>query len=287
MRSQEEKARIFRSLHQREGAFLIPNPWDAGSAKLLAGLGFEALATTSSGFAHTLGRFDGQVSRREKLEHCRSLAAATELPVSADLENGFADAPAEAAETFLLAAEAGVVGGSIEDYSGDPRDPIYDFSLAVERVQAAVEAVGALDFPFTLTARAENFLHGRRDLDDTLRRLQAFEEAGADVLYAPGLTTLDEIRAAARELARPLNVLAPLFRGATVRQLADAGAKRLSVGGLLGRAAITPVIAAGREMLGPGTFGWTALADSGSEVQRLFEAAQGIADPAAQGEDRE
>src|SRR5437763_12686365 len=211
MVTQLEKAARFKALHEREGAFVIPNPWDAGSARLLEGLGFEALATTSAGFANSLGRPDGRVARDEAIEHCRQLSAATDLPLSADLENCFADDPAEAAETVLLAARAGVVGGSIEDYTGDPSNPIYDFALAVERVHAAVEASRSLDFPFTLTARAENLLRGRQDLDDTIRRLQAFEAAGADVLYAPGLTTLDEVRLVTGALRKPVNVLAPVM----------------------------------------------------------------------------
>ena len=191
MATQIERAERFKALHAREGAFVIPNPWDPGSARLLAGLGFEALATTSAGFANSLGRLDGHVTLNEMIEHCRSLCAATDLPVSADLENCYADDPAKAAATILLAAQAGLVGGSIEDYSGNPANPIYEFELAVERVHDAAEAARSLDFPFTLTARAENLLRGRRDLDDTIRRLQAFEAAGADVLYAPALTTLD------------------------------------------------------------------------------------------------
>ncbi|TFH46386.1 MAG: isocitrate lyase/phosphoenolpyruvate mutase family protein, partial [Lysobacterales bacterium] len=193
MATQLEKADRFKALHERDGAFVIPNPWDPGSARLLAALGFEALATTSSGFANSIGRPDGEVSLEEKIAHCRALCAATDLPVSADLEKCFADSPEGAAETIRMAAEAGVVGGSIEDFSGDAGKPIYDFDLAVERVHAAVEAARSLDFPFTLTARAENLLHGRNDLDDTIRRLQAFEEVGADVLYAPALTTLEQV----------------------------------------------------------------------------------------------
>src|SRR5437870_4200125 len=195
MRTPTEKATVFRKLHERPGAFIIPNPWDAGTAKLLASLGFEALATTSFGYANSLGRVDGTntVSRSELLDNCRAIAQATDLPVNADLENGYADEPRAAAEIIRLAAEAGVVGGSIEDASGDERNPIYDFALAVERVHAAVEAARSLAFPFMLTARAENLLHGRQDLDDTIRRLQAFEKAGADVLYAPGLKDLAAI----------------------------------------------------------------------------------------------
>ncbi|HEX8178067.1 MAG TPA: isocitrate lyase/phosphoenolpyruvate mutase family protein [Pyrinomonadaceae bacterium] len=272
MITQAEKAQRLKALHERAGAFVIPNPWDAGSARLLAGLGFEALATTSSGFANSLGRLDGQIARAEVLEHCRRICAATELPVSADLENCFARDPAGAAATILLAAEAGVVGGSIEDYSGDPSDPIYDFGLAVERVSAAAEAAGSLDFPFLLTARAENLLHGRHDLDDTIRRLQAFEAAGADVLYAPGLTTLDEVRLVAGALSKPLNVLAPLLKGVTVTELAAAGAKRISTGGALARAAITALMRAGLDMRERGDFGWTSDLASSADVKRWLSA---------------
>src|SRR6266508_5693247 len=192
MRSQAEKGRLFRELHARPGILILPNPWDAGTAKLLASLGFEALATTSLGLANRLGRPDGAgvVSRSEVLENCRMIAEATDLPVNADLENGYAHEPRAAAEMIRLAANAGVVGGSIEDATGDPANPIYDFALAVERVHAAVEVARSLPIPFMLTARAENLLHGRHDLDDTIRRLQAFEKAGADVLYAPGVRDL-------------------------------------------------------------------------------------------------
>ncbi|HWW75744.1 MAG TPA: isocitrate lyase/phosphoenolpyruvate mutase family protein [Pyrinomonadaceae bacterium] len=273
MKTQREKAESFRALHARAGAFVIPNPWDAGSARLLEGLGFEALATTSAGFANTLARLDGQVTRDDVLEHCRQLSAATDLPVSADLENCFAHDPSEAAETLVLAARAGVVGGSIEDYTGDPSNPIYDFNLAVERVRVAAEATRTLDFPFMLTARAENLIRGRNDLDDTVRRLQAFEAAGADVLYAPGLRTLDEVRRVASALGKPLNVLGPLIEGATVAQLAEAGARRISTGGALARAAVTALLRAGAEMLDGGSFGWTSELASSAEVGRLLGAA--------------
>ena len=268
MVTQIEKAERFRALHEREGAFIIPNPWDIGSARMLAGLGFEALATTSAGFANSLGRLDGQVARDEVIEHCRSLSAATELPVSADLENCFADDPAEVGETIILGARAGLVGGSIEDYSGEPSNHIYDFGLAVERVHAAAEAARALDFPFTLTARAENLIRGKIDLDDTIRRLQAFEAAGAEVLYAPGLTTLDEVRLVASALTKPLNVLAPPLKGATVAQLADAGARRISTGGALARAALTALLRAGTEMLTQGSFGWASDVAPSADVKR-------------------
>jgi 2-methylisocitrate lyase-like PEP mutase family enzyme len=238
----------------------------------LAGLGFEALATTSVGLANSLGRLDGQVMPNEALKHCRDLCATTELPVSADLENCFADAPEQAAETLLLAAQAGLVGGSIEDYSGNPSNPIYDFELAVERVHAAAEAAHALEFPFVLTARAENLLRGRPDLDDTIRRLQAFEAAGADVLYAPGLTTLDEVRLVTSALSKPVNVLAPMLKSATVAQLADAGAKRISVGGALARAALTSLLRAGTEMRDQGSFGWASDLASSADVGKLLSA---------------
>jgi 2-methylisocitrate lyase-like PEP mutase family enzyme len=272
MLTQRDKAETFKALHEREGAFVIPNPWDAGSARLLAGLGFEALATTSSGFANSLGRLDGQVSRDEVLEHCRRLSAATELPVSADLENCFADDPAEAASTISLVAQAGLVGGSIEDYSGDPLNPIYEFNLAVERVHAAAEAARSLDFPFMLTARAENLLHDRHDLDDTIRRLQAFEAAGADVLYAPGLTTLDEVRLVTSALNKPVNVLATLMKGVTVVQLADAGVKRISTGGALARAAITALLQIGAQIQEYGSFEWTSGLASSGDVKKLLGA---------------
>jgi 2-methylisocitrate lyase-like PEP mutase family enzyme len=268
--TQREKAERFKALHEREGAFVIPNPWDLGSARLLEGLGFEALATTSAGFAWTLGRLDGQVMPDEVLEHCRDLCAATDLPVSADLENCFADEPERAAETIRLAAEAGLVGGSIEDYGGDASNPIYDFGLAVERVRAAAEAAHSLDFPFVLTARAENLLRGRQDLDDTIRRLQAFEAAGADVLYAPGLTTLDEVRAVTGALRRPLNVLGPMLKGVTVAQLAEAGVRRVSTGGALARAALTALLRAGTEMRDRGSFGWTSDLAPGPDVHKFF-----------------
>jgi len=272
MATQAEKAEKFKALHARAGAFIIPNPWDIGSARLLAALGFEALATTSLGFAHAIGRLDGKVTRQEKLAHCRALCAATDLPVSADLESCYADDPKEAARTIALAAEAGVVGGSIEDYSGDPAKPIYDFALAVERVQAAVEAARSLNFPFTLTARAENLLRGRRDLDDTIRRLQAFEAAGADVLYAPALTTLEEVRTVAAAVRKPVNVLAPPLKGVTLAQLTEAGAKRVSIGGALARAAIAVLLRAGREMREQGTFAWTSDTAPSADIKKLLSA---------------
>jgi len=266
-----ERAQKFKALHQRPGAFVIPNPWDIGSARLLAGLGFEALATTSAGAANALGMLDGELQRQQVIDHCRVIASATDLPLNADLENCFAHDPKQAAETIRLAAEAGAVGGSIEDYSGDATRPIYDFELAVDRVRAAVEMANSLEVPFLLTARTENFLHGKNDLDDTIRRLQAFEAAGAHVLYAPGLTTLDQVRAVTQAVTKPVNVLGVMVKGATVTQLAEAGAKRISVGGALARAAVTALIRTATQMRDQGSFAWTADLASGGEVKRLLK----------------
>lgn len=270
MTTQYDKATAFVALHRRPGAFVIPNPWDAGSARLLAALGFEALATTSGGYANALGRVDGQVQLDEKVAHCRALCAATALPVSADLENCYADAPEAAARNLLLAAESGIAGASIEDYSGDPARGIYDFELAVERVQAAVEAVRSLPYPFVLTARAENLLRGRDDLDDTIRRLQAYAAAGADVLFAPGLTTIDQVRTVTAAVSLPVNVLAPQIKGITVAALAEAGVKRISLGSTLARAASGALLRAARELQGSGGFSWTGDLASVSEIERLL-----------------
>jgi 2-methylisocitrate lyase-like PEP mutase family enzyme len=253
MPTQMQKAELFRSLHERSGAFIIPNPWDAGTAKLLASLGFEALATTSLGLANMIGRRN--VTRALIIENCRIIAEATELPVNADLENGGADDPKAASEAIRLAAEAGAVGGSIEDASGDPQRPIYDFALSVERVQAAVEAARSLPIPFTLTARAENLLYGRNDLDDTIRRLQAFEAAGADVLYAPGVRDLAMIRTVVSALKKPFNVVMGFADPTlTVEQLSAAGVKRISVGGALSRVALAAFLRCAREMKDKGSF---------------------------------
>src|SRR2546422_2558534 len=236
MKTQAQRADAFRALHERPGAFIIPNPWDAGTAKLLASLGFEALATTSLGFANSLGRVDGTntVTRDEVLVNCRMIATATDLPVNADLENGYADEPRAAAEMIRLAANAGVVGGSIEDATGDPAKPIYDFPLAVERVHAAVEVARSLPVPFVLTARAENLLHGRLDLDDTIKRLQAFEKAGADVLYSPGVRDLATIRAVGSAGTKAGNVvMSAADPSITAAELSGVGVKRISVGGSL------------------------------------------------------
>ncbi len=267
--SQTEKGQKFEALHNRSGTFVIPNPWDAGSARILGALGFEALATTSAGFAFAIGKRDGATSREELLEHLRALTAASDLPVSADLEKCFGDDPRTVAETIRLAAEAGIVGGSVEDFSDDPRHPIYDFGHAVERVAAAAEAARALPFRFMLTARAENFLRGRPDLDDTIRRLQAFEKAGADVLYAPLLPDIAAIKTVCAAVSKPVNVLAgrPLL---SVAELAQAGVKRVSIGGLLALGALGGLLRAAREVKEHGTFTFAKDAARGAEINAMM-----------------
>jgi 2-methylisocitrate lyase-like PEP mutase family enzyme len=247
--SQIEKAHAFRALHE-SGVFLIPNPWDAGSAKVLAGLGFPALATTSSGFAFTLGRPDGGATLPEVVAHTRALTEATDLPVSVDLENGYGAEPAHAAAAVAQVAGAGAVGASIEDY--DPTDGLYPLPFATERIAAAAEAAARLDFPFTLTARAENHIRGNPRLEDTITRLQAYESAGADVLYAPGLRTLDEIREVCQAVSRPVNVLARA--DLTVAGIAGAGARRISVGGSLAWVAVSALVAAAERIRDDGDF---------------------------------
>lgn len=272
MANQLERAQRFRTLHQRPGIFVMPNPWDAGSAKLFASLGFEAMATTSQGLANVLGRVDGAlaISRDELIANCRVIAEAADLPINADLENGYADDPRQAAEIITLAAEAGMVGGSIEDSSGDPTRPIYDFTLAVERVAAAVEAARALPFPFTFTARSENLLHGSMDLDDTIKRLNAFAAAGADVLYAPGLRDIDTIRMVAAAVSRPLNVVMSAGDpNLTVAQLEAAGVKRISVGGALSRLGFAAVRDAALAMRA-GSFKWVAETMPSKDLKAIF-----------------
>ena len=272
MTTQAEKALAFRRLHERAGAFVIPNPWDAGTAKLLAQMEFEALASTSAGLAFALGRPDGEgaLSRAETLANARAIVDATLLPVSADLENGFGDRPEDCAETIRQAAQAGLVGGSIEDTTGRRDDPIYPFAVAVERVRAAVAAARALPFPFTLTARAENLISGRPDRADTIRRLQAFAAVGADVLYAPGLKTRDEIAAVVQAVApKPVNVIMGLA-GANLSRgdLAALGVKRISVGSALSRAALGAFLRSAEEMRQHGTFGFAADAIAYAEINR-------------------
>lgn len=263
--TQIEKHALFKSLHERPGAFVIPNPWDAGTARMLTALGFEALATTSAGLAFSLGRRDGAVTRDDVLANAEEIVGATHLPVSADLESGYGSAPEDCAETIRLASSVGLVGGSIEDATGIADRPIFEFDQAVERVAAACEAARAL--PFVLTARAENFLHGRPDLDDTIARLQAFAHAGADVVYAPGLPDLEAIRAVCGAVDKPVNVVmglrAPVF---SVEELQAAGVKRISVGGSFARAALGGFMRAAREVKEKGTFAYAADALPGAEV---------------------
>ncbi len=270
--SQARKHQAFRDLHTRDRAFVIPNPWNGGTAMILEQLGFEALATTSAGFAFNAGRQDSaeDLSREMVLENAREIVEATALPVSADLEGGFGDTPEACAETIRQACAVGLVGGSIEDATGRPEDPIFSFELAVDRIQAAVAA--AKDLPFLLTARAENYLYGRPDLADTIRRLQAFSEAGAEVLYAPGLPDLETIRTLCREVDRPVNVVMGLSGpNFSVAELQDAGVKRISVGGAFARAALGAFIRAAREVQEIGTFGYAADAIPDSEVRTFFQ----------------
>jgi 2-methylisocitrate lyase-like PEP mutase family enzyme len=274
--TQAEKAERFQALHAQSGAFVIPNPWDAGTARILTSIGFEALTTTSAGLAFVLGRRDGAgaLSRDETLANAKAIADATDLPVAGDLENGFGHAPEAAAETIRLAGEAaGLVGGSIEDATGDPAHPIYAFQHAVERVAAAAEAARALSFPFVLVGRAENFLHGRPDLDDTIRRLQAFEAAGADALFAPGLTSPEDIRTLCASVRKPVNVVMGL-KGVSlsVAELAALGVRRISVGSALSRAALAAFVRAAREIREHGTFSFAEAALPYAEANALAAA---------------
>lgn len=253
--NQHEKALRFATLHQQPGIFVFPNPWDGASARLLAAEGFVALATSSAAHAATLGRRDGAVTRDEALAHARLIAEAVDLPVAADLENGFGASPAIVAETIRLAAATGLVGGSIEDATGDPSAPLFGLDAATERIAAAVQTARSLPFPFTLTARAENFIRGNPNLDDTIRRLQAYERAGADVLFAPGLPDLAAVRRVCASVSKPVNVIAAVpGKGFTVADLAAAGVKRISLAASLYRAAMTGLLAAAKEVKDCGTF---------------------------------
>lgn len=271
MTTQQEKAERFRELHERPGTFVIPNPWDAGTARLLADMGFEALASTSAGYAYTLGRADYEVDRAQMMRHLAELAAATDLPVSGDLENGYGEAPEAAAATIRLAADAGLVGGSIEDATNRPEAPLYSIEAATDRVRAAVEAARGLPFPFMLTARAENFMVGVGDLGDTIRRLQAYQEAGADVLYAPALKEREQIATVVREVDRPVNVVMGL-KGVdlTLADLTEIGVKRVSIGSGFARAAMGAFLEAAREVREKGTFTFAEKAISYAEIGELL-----------------
>jgi 2-methylisocitrate lyase-like PEP mutase family enzyme len=268
---QFEKGKTFRALHEREGAFIIPNPWDAGSARLLEHFGFEALATTSMGYAFSCGRLDTSLGREQTLSYASEIVSATPLPVSADLENGFGDSPDVVADTVRLAANRGLVGCSIEDSTGRSDDPIYELDLAIDRVRAAAEAAHSLLFPFTLTARAENYLHGRPDIRDTVARLEAYQDAGADVLYAPGLATREDILSVIGSVDRPVNVLMGL-EGVqlTLAELSALGVKRVSVGSALYRTAMGAFLRAVQEMRDKGTFSFAAHAANPRELSKIF-----------------
>jgi 2-methylisocitrate lyase-like PEP mutase family enzyme len=267
--SQRQRAETFKALHAGPEMFVIPNPWDGASAKLLASMGFKALTTTSAGLAFVLGKPDGGVTRQQSLWNAKLIVDSVDVPVAADLENGFGHRPEDAAETIRQAADVGLVGGSIEDATGNPADPIYEFNHAVERVAAAAEAAHALDFPFAFVARAEGFLHGKRDLDEIIRRLQAFEKAGADVLFAPGLPDIAAIRTVVQSVGKPVNVVRG-GPGPSLAEVADAGVRRVSLGGSLSRVALTALQKAAEELLGPGTFGWSQGILSTDAVNRLM-----------------
>jgi 2-methylisocitrate lyase-like PEP mutase family enzyme len=269
MLTHQEKGKIFRSLHQRNIAFIIPNPWDVGTARLLAHLGFEALATTSAGYAFSVGQLDNTIDRNQMMKHVAEIVSATDLPVSADLENGFGDNPETVAETIRLAAFAGLAGASIEDMRTD--HTIYDLAYAADRIRAAVEVVRTLPFTFTLTARAENYLCGRPDLNDTIKRLQAYQDAGADVLYAPGLKNKEEIVSIVRSVDRPVNVVMGL-QGVQLShaELSEIGVKRISVGSALSRAALGAFLRAANEMKTHGTFTFAEQAISFRDISAMF-----------------
>lgn len=270
MKTQAEKAALFAALHAAPGAFVAPNPWDPGSARILAGLGFPALTTTSSGFARSIGVTDHRAGRANVLAHVRAISAAVDLPLTADLENGFGRDPETVAETIRLGASAGLVGGSIEDATGDAGDPIFDVALAADRLRAAAEAARALPFRFMLTGRTDNYLHGRTDLADAIRRLQAYQDAGADVLLATGLPDAAAIRSVVASVDRPVHVLVgPRDRLLTVAELADLGVKRISIGGSLASAAYSGLIRAARELAG-GSLEWTRSLVPGAELDALL-----------------
>ncbi len=273
---QRAKAERFSELHQREQLFVLPNPWDIGSARMLAALGFEALATTSAGYAFAKGKLDsiGSVTREEALAHAKEIVQATVLPVSADLENGYGDSPEAVQQTIYMAAEAGLVGCTIEDTTGSASEPIYDKSFAIERIAAAVEAVNALDFPFMLTARAENYLHGRPDLADTIERLQGYESVGANVLYAPGLPDVKTIKSICESVSKPVNVVAGIaLRGVSVSDLQHCGVQRISTGSSLARTAIGSMLDAARHILSEGRFDAFESAASFKEIESLISKA--------------
>jgi 2-methylisocitrate lyase-like PEP mutase family enzyme len=271
MKTQAQKAADFEALHKAPGCFVIPNPWDAGSARILAGLGFKALTTTSAGYARSIGVVDYKAGRQNVIEHIRAMAPAVDIPLAADLENGFGHSPEDCAETIRQGAEAGLVGGSIEDFTGDRGDPIYDIAKAAERVRAAAEAARKLPFRFMLCARAENYLNGRPDLADTIKRLQAYQEAGADVLFAPGLNTAEEIRTVCKSIDRPFNIVrGPRKEMMTVEQVGALGVKRISLGGMMHAVAISAMIGAAKEIAETGTFEFSKSMPHAAEIDALL-----------------
>jgi 2-methylisocitrate lyase-like PEP mutase family enzyme len=270
-KTQAEKAAAFEALHKAPGVFVIPNPWDPGSARLLAGLGFKALTTTSAGYARSIGFPDYNAGRENVMEHIRAMAPMIDVPLAADLEDGFGPKPEDCAETIRQGAAAGLVGGSIEDFTGDRANPIHPIEAAADRIRAASEAARKLPFRFMLCARAENYLHGRADLADTIKRLQAYQEAGADVLFAPGLNTSEEVREVCRSIDRPFNIMkGPRKEQLTVEQVGALGVKRISTGGMMHAVAMSAMIAAGKEMLGPGTFEFTKAMPHAGEIDPLL-----------------
>jgi 2-methylisocitrate lyase-like PEP mutase family enzyme len=271
-KTQSQKAAEFEALHKAPGCFVIPNPWDAGSARILAGLGFKALTTTSVGYARSIGVTDYRAGRDNVIEHIRLMAPAIDIPLAADLENGFGPSPKDCADTIRMGAEAGLVGGSIEDFTGDRSNPIYSLEEAAERVRAAAEAAKKLPYKFMLCARAENYLNGRQDLADTIKRLQAYQEAGADVLFAPGLNTADEIRTVCRSIDRPFNIVrGPKTEMMTVEEVGALGVKRISLGGMMQMAAMTGFIAAAKEIATSGTFSFAKSLTTGGEIDGLLD----------------
>jgi 2-methylisocitrate lyase-like PEP mutase family enzyme len=269
--SQADKAAAFEALHKAPGVFVIPNPWDPGSARLLAGLGFKALTTTSAGYARSIGFPDYNAGRENVMAHIRAMAPVIDVALAADLEDGFGPKPENCAETIRQGAAAGLVGGSIEDFTGDRANPIYSIAEAADRIRAAAEAARNLPFKFMLCARAENYLNGRPDLADTIKRLQAYQEAGADVLFAPGLNTSEEVREVCRSIDRPFNIVrGPRKEQLTVEQVGALGVKRISTGGMMHAVAMSAMIGAAKEMLGPGTFEFTKAMPHAGEIDALL-----------------
>jgi len=271
MKTQAQKAAEFEALHAAPGVFVIPNPWDPGSARLLAGLGFKALTTTSAGYARSIGFPDYNAGRENVMAHIRAMAPMVDVPLAADLEDGFGPTPEDCAETIRQGAAAGLVGGSIEDFTGDRSNPIHPIEVAAERIRAAAEAARKLPFKFMLCARAENYLHGRADLGDTIKRMQAYQEAGADVLFAPGLNTSDEVREMCRSIDRPFNIVrGPRKEMLTVAQVGELGVKRISLGGMMHAVAASAMIGAAREIAESGTFGFTGAMPFAGEIDALL-----------------